>query len=245
MSNDVEKAQAIVADLEAKRHALIRNGTDLSDEHAHVALAAYYSGDAKARKRLDEIEAALSKHTVDLASIDAALKAAAANVTAARAAADRSTNAEHIAKVHALLTDLLAVAPQLDLMTADARNPDSGKVVPVSEPPRHLKNPPLQVRIADLVGALLAELRALGLARYQLVQFDIGMGGKKTLTVDVTFPPWNWSAASPSDLKKELTATIGKYQRDYFSAGQRDTFKALIGGWAARIKADTNTEVAA
>ena len=47
----VGKAQAVVADIEAKRAAAVQHGTELADERANVALAAH-TGDDKAAKRL-------------------------------------------------------------------------------------------------------------------------------------------------------------------------------------------------
>lgn len=85
MSAELEKAEALVAGLEAKRAAAIKHGTDLSDERANVALSAH-TGDKAARKRLDEINTALTTHASELASIDAALRAAASRVATARAA---------------------------------------------------------------------------------------------------------------------------------------------------------------
>jgi hypothetical protein len=84
----VEKAETVIADLEAKRAACVKRGTELADERAAVALAAH-TGDAKARKRLDEINAAIATHASELASFDAALKAAGERLREAQAAEAR------------------------------------------------------------------------------------------------------------------------------------------------------------
>jgi len=55
----------VVAKPEAKRSRLIQNGIELQDERANVSLAAH-TGDAKARKRLDEINRALAEHGSEL-----------------------------------------------------------------------------------------------------------------------------------------------------------------------------------
>src|SRR5262249_9734736 len=81
----VEKAETVIADLEAKRAACVKRGTELADERAAVALAAH-TGDAKARKRLDEINAAIASHASELASFDAALKAAGERLLRAQSA---------------------------------------------------------------------------------------------------------------------------------------------------------------
>jgi hypothetical protein len=81
----VGKAQTVVAGLEEKRAAAIQHGSELADERANVALAAH-TGDEKAAKRLGEIHTAIAMHGSELASLDAALRAAGAKVEAAQAA---------------------------------------------------------------------------------------------------------------------------------------------------------------
>src|SRR5262249_9445919 len=82
----VKKAETVIADLEAKRAACVKRGTELADERAAVALAAH-TGNAKARKRLDEINAAIATHESELASLGAAIKAAGESLKKAEAAA--------------------------------------------------------------------------------------------------------------------------------------------------------------
>jgi chromosome segregation ATPase len=79
----VKNAEATVASLEQKRIKCVAHGTELQDERANVALAAH-TGDVKARKRLDEINAALAVHSSELASLDAALRAATEQLERAR-----------------------------------------------------------------------------------------------------------------------------------------------------------------
>jgi hypothetical protein len=81
----VAEAKSVVADLEAKRESSIRRGVDLADERANVALAAH-TGDDKAAKRLSEIHTAIAVHGSELASLDAALRAASTKVEHASAA---------------------------------------------------------------------------------------------------------------------------------------------------------------
>src|SRR5262249_25636972 len=93
----VEKAETVIADLEAKRAACVKRGTELADERAAVALDAH-TGNVKARKRLDEINAANAAHGRELASLGAAIKAAGESLKKAEAAAaleaDRKLAAE-------------------------------------------------------------------------------------------------------------------------------------------------------
>jgi hypothetical protein len=82
----VKKAETVIADLEAKRAACVKRGTELADERAAVALDAH-TGNTKARKRLDEINAAIATHESELASLGAAIKAAGESLKKAEAAA--------------------------------------------------------------------------------------------------------------------------------------------------------------
>jgi hypothetical protein len=109
---DLEKATAVVAKLQAKRAVHIQKGTELQDEQANVSLAAH-TGDAKARKRLDEINTALALHASELQSLDAALRAAGERVAAAqRAEAEAAAvaNVQAIKQVVAELAEHASVA---------------------------------------------------------------------------------------------------------------------------------------
>jgi hypothetical protein len=81
----VAKAKTVATDIEAKHAAAVKHGTELADERANVALAAH-TGDEKAAKRLKEIHTAIAVHGSELASLDAALRAAATKVEVARSA---------------------------------------------------------------------------------------------------------------------------------------------------------------
>jgi hypothetical protein len=116
-------AEQVLASLEQKRAKCIQRGTDLQDERANVALAAH-TGDGKARKRLDEINAAVTTHASELASIDAAIGAAQDRLQRARAAetqaADRvaalelkklvEAMSEHFAVVDDALADFVTAS---------------------------------------------------------------------------------------------------------------------------------------
>jgi septal ring factor EnvC (AmiA/AmiB activator) len=81
---DLEKAEAVVAKLEAKRAQLIKSGTDLADERAALAYSAHANNDAKAKSRLEQVHSAIATHSSELASLDAALRAATERVAQAR-----------------------------------------------------------------------------------------------------------------------------------------------------------------
>jgi hypothetical protein len=118
----VAEAKAVVADLEEKRAASVQRGTDLADERANVALAAH-TGDDKAAKRLSEIHQAIAIHGSELASLDAALRAASTKVEYAQSAlavelkkldaiklrAASSAFAAHMRKLDTALDDLVNV----------------------------------------------------------------------------------------------------------------------------------------
>jgi uncharacterized protein YukE len=82
----VTAAQSVVADLEAKRGDAVRRGTDLADERSSIAFQAHTTNDAAATKRLQEIHQAIAVHASELASLDAAIRAAGEKVDAAKAA---------------------------------------------------------------------------------------------------------------------------------------------------------------
>jgi uncharacterized protein YukE len=81
----VTSAHAIVTDLEAKRGDAIRRGTELADERSSIAFQAH-TGDEKAARCLKEVHQEISEHSSELASLDAAVRAASTKVEAAKAA---------------------------------------------------------------------------------------------------------------------------------------------------------------
>jgi len=89
--NDIEKYQGLIVELERKRADCVQRGTELADERASVALSAH-TGDAKAAKRLTEIHGFLGTQASELASFDAALKAAGEKLAAAQAAEARAAD---------------------------------------------------------------------------------------------------------------------------------------------------------
>lgn len=80
---DIEKAAAVLRDLEDKRRALVEKGVELADERQRISFAAHAGNDVKARKRLDEINGAMASHGSELASIEAAIDEAKARLEAA------------------------------------------------------------------------------------------------------------------------------------------------------------------
>jgi hypothetical protein len=114
----VAKAQTIVTDLEAKRELAIKNGTALADERANVALAAH-TGDQKAAKRLQEIHQAIAVHGSELASLDAALRAAAQKVEVAQSAVANQNQKINALKLRILSCAFIVHMQKLDQVLGD------------------------------------------------------------------------------------------------------------------------------
>jgi hypothetical protein len=113
-TTDLEKAEAVVRMVREKRAQLVQQRSAWCDERDDVALRAYV-GDRQARKRLDEINVALSTHSeLELAAIDAALKAAGAVVAAAKQVVADDEGHRARARARSILKELAACGPQLD-----------------------------------------------------------------------------------------------------------------------------------
>jgi hypothetical protein len=119
--SDLEKATAVVAGLEEKRAACIKHGADLADERSNVALAAH-TGDAKARKRLDEINSALAMHASELASIDVALRSAGEQVVSAERAKAREERRAEIKRLQEHSKNVRQLGPFMDKGLANLRD---------------------------------------------------------------------------------------------------------------------------
>jgi hypothetical protein len=114
---DTEKAESTIRDLEAKRAAAVKRGVELADERAAVALDAH-TGNKAARKRLDEINAALAVHSSELASLDAALKAAGERLEEARAAERAVAEREAAKELRKVIVELRAAGKAADAALA-------------------------------------------------------------------------------------------------------------------------------
>src|SRR5262249_55941476 len=110
---EVEKCEPTNRDLEAKRAACVQRGTELADERANVALAAH-TGDAKAAKRLAELHTAIATHASELASFDAAIKAAGERLRAAEAAEARKHAGRSARELLKRADGLVQLAQSLD-----------------------------------------------------------------------------------------------------------------------------------
>jgi hypothetical protein len=114
----VASAKAIVADIEGRRAAAIKYGTDLADERANVALAAH-TGDAKAALRLKEIHQLIAVHGSELTSLDAAIRAAGDKVAAAKAALACATERVRILDLKKQNDEMRKLGPWMDEAVID------------------------------------------------------------------------------------------------------------------------------
>jgi hypothetical protein len=103
MSDEIEKASALVDELQTKRSQHITKAAKLGAERDEIALGAF-TGNDKHRKRVDEIHTTLAKHSSELAALDSALKAAHQRVADLRQAeaqaADRQRAEEALTLLH-------------------------------------------------------------------------------------------------------------------------------------------------
>jgi hypothetical protein len=80
----VKDRMAEVAALQAKRTAMVRHATELSDERAALVFEARCCYEPGANVRLGEINAALALHHAELHSVDCALNEAAKRLALAQ-----------------------------------------------------------------------------------------------------------------------------------------------------------------
>jgi hypothetical protein len=80
----VADAEAIIANLEVKRDALVERGRQLDQVRASYAFAAHARDDKTARAKLDQTNRETAEHGSELASIDAALVTARQKLEAAK-----------------------------------------------------------------------------------------------------------------------------------------------------------------
>jgi chromosome segregation ATPase len=99
MSNDIETAQAAIQRLTNKQQNLVQKTIELSDERSKIAFASHAEGDAKARKRLDQINQEMATMASEHASIESAIEVATERLAAAQretALAEDRTQAEQL-----------------------------------------------------------------------------------------------------------------------------------------------------
>lgn len=83
-TTELEKAEAMLANLDAALLRLKARGVELEDERTNIALAAH-TGDDKARKKLDQLNIQIATFGSELQSLHIAVKAAEGAVANAKA----------------------------------------------------------------------------------------------------------------------------------------------------------------
>ena len=114
----VEKAEGVVAALERKREACLRAGVELQDERTALAFSAHADGDAKAKSRLEVVHGLIATHSSELASLDAALRAAAERLAKARQAEAARTDKAAAGELIKELNRFRGIGRELDAALA-------------------------------------------------------------------------------------------------------------------------------
>jgi hypothetical protein len=114
MTDEVGNAEHTLANLQQKREALVARGHRLGEERAKLAFAAHAEADAKARKRLDEINRESALHDSELRSLDAAIVEAGERLKAAQAIEQQAQAREVAAELLKRAALLVQHAQSLD-----------------------------------------------------------------------------------------------------------------------------------
>jgi hypothetical protein len=234
MKTDLEKAEAVVRTIEEKRTQFVQQRSALCDERDDVALRAYI-GDAQARKRLDAINVALATHAseMELASLDAAKRAANKQVAAVKQAIGQEAARQHFKRLHEALDALQEMAGPLDDVLGGLQPGSMGGKKYVPGP----ANPPLLDRAGECIGQIFTQLKAIDACTGS----DVRRG--------VSWPPGSWSRGHVADLRKALEGAAQTYCGRLPPPSERN-FSGLIGVLVAGVKAalaqheQTNREAA-
>jgi hypothetical protein len=99
----VADAERVIANLEAKRVALVERGNELATIRASYAYAAHANGDKAARAKLDQVNRETAEHGSELASIDGALATARRKLEAAQRAEAKAADRAKAVELRAVL----------------------------------------------------------------------------------------------------------------------------------------------
>jgi hypothetical protein len=180
---EIEICEQTIATLHDKRTAASKRINELAGERQHLAFAAYVDGDQAARGRLDKLNAEMATLADEAENIKAALAEADRRLTAARRTVADAAAHERRSKVRILLEQLEASAKALDCTGV---HPETGSIY-------RLNDPPARAKTAALLGSVMVELHALGIA------------------ADAKFPShWAWDRAAWQDLRKVIIDCISE-----------------------------------
>src|SRR6516165_8932853 len=107
-TNNVQSAQAIVDELEARKTEMAASRASDERELAEISFAAHGAGDQKALARLETIKARIVKREVDAKSLNAAVDEAKrrfADARNAEAMAEAARVAEEVAEIAGILRE--------------------------------------------------------------------------------------------------------------------------------------------
>jgi hypothetical protein len=110
---DITKAEQVLADLNAKREALVARGHELAEQQQEISFKAH-TGSKSERAKLDEINSHLLSHDYELRSIDAAIAQATKNLAAADQAQAHAQERENALALRAKVDEFVAHAIALD-----------------------------------------------------------------------------------------------------------------------------------
>jgi hypothetical protein len=113
MTSELERASALVDELETKRAQHVARAEKLAAERDEIALGAF-TGNGKQRERVDEIHTMLVKHSSELAALDSALKSAHQRVADRRAAEARKADRQKAEALRKHVDELAAVPAFID-----------------------------------------------------------------------------------------------------------------------------------
>jgi hypothetical protein len=109
-----EAAPKIIATLEDKRKHLNQRAVELADERNKIAFGAHVEGDAKSRKRLDQINVEITTLSSEAASIDAALTEANTRLATAKRDEALAANRANAVQLREKLARFVELGMQLD-----------------------------------------------------------------------------------------------------------------------------------
>ena len=110
----VADAEQIIANLEAKRTALLERGRELDQVRASYAFAAHARDDKVARGKLDQVNRETAEHGSELASIDGALAMARQKLDAAKQHETKAADRNQALQLREHLIMFLETAHELD-----------------------------------------------------------------------------------------------------------------------------------
>ena len=110
----VADAEHAIANLQAKRDALLARGTELATIRASVAYKALNDDDAAAKQKLDQINKESVTHSHELASVEAALVTARQKLEAAQQHAAKQAEREQAKELRAALRQFSQHAAGVD-----------------------------------------------------------------------------------------------------------------------------------